>query len=79
MNGTNRERPPEIQATLHNTGSQRSIIKQALFKIQSLAALPVCLTAGELLISKKYDATLPTTQPEDAWDAVSGRLSYPGQ
>jgi hypothetical protein len=64
-NGANWERSPEIQVTLHNTGSQRSIIKRALFRIQSLAALPVCLTAGELLISKKYDVTLPTTRPKD--------------
>jgi hypothetical protein len=65
LNGTDWERSPQIQVTLHNTGSQRSIIKRALFRIQSLAALPVCLTAGELLISKKYDVTLPVTPPKD--------------
>jgi hypothetical protein len=66
LNGSDWERSPEIQVTLHNTGTQRSIIKRALFRIQRLAALPVCLTAGELLISKKYDITLPTTPPKDA-------------
>jgi hypothetical protein len=65
LNGTDWERSPEIQITLHNTGAQRSIIKRALFKIQSLAALPVCHTDGELLVSKKYDVALPTTLPKD--------------
>ena len=66
LNGTDWDRPPEVQVTLHNTGSQRSIIKRALFRIQTVAALPVCLTEGELMVSKKYDITLPTTQPKDA-------------
>jgi hypothetical protein len=66
LNGTDWDRPPEVQITLHNTGSQRSIIKRALFRIQTVAALPICHTAGELLVSKNYDITLPTTQPEDA-------------
>jgi hypothetical protein len=65
LNGTDWERSPEIQVTLHNTDAQRSIIKRALFRIQSLVALPVCHTAGELLVSKKYDVALPTTLPKD--------------
>lgn len=65
LNGADWERSPEIQVTLHNTGAQRSIIKRALFRVQSLAALPVCHTAGELLVSKKYDVALPTTLPKD--------------
>jgi hypothetical protein len=65
LNGTDWERTPQIQVILHNTGSQRSIIKRALFRIQRLAALPVCFTDGELLVSKKYDVTLPTTPPKD--------------
>jgi hypothetical protein len=65
LNGTDWERSPEIQVTLHNTGTQRSIIKRALFRIQSLAALPVCHTAGELLVSNRYDVALPTTLPKD--------------
>jgi hypothetical protein len=36
LNGTDWERSPEIQVTLHNMGAQRSIIKRALFKIQRL-------------------------------------------
>jgi hypothetical protein len=66
LNGTDWERSPEIQVTLHNTGSQRSIIKRALFRIQSIAAIPVCLTEGELMISNKYDVTLPQSLPKDA-------------
>jgi hypothetical protein len=61
LNGTNWERSPEIQVTLHNTGSQRSIIKRALFRIQSITAISVCLTEGELLVSKNYDVSLPIT------------------
>jgi hypothetical protein len=66
LNGTDWDRPPQVQVTLHNTGSQRSIIKRALFRIQTVAALPICHTAGELMVSKKYDITLPTTRPKDA-------------
>jgi hypothetical protein len=61
LNGTDWERSPEIQVTLHNTGPQRSIIKRALFRIQSVTAIPVCLTEGELLVSKNYDVSLPIT------------------
>jgi hypothetical protein len=64
-NGTDWEKSPEIQVTLHNTGSQRSIIKRALFRIRSFAALPICAIEGELMVSKTYDITLPTNPRED--------------
>jgi hypothetical protein len=64
-NGTDWEKSPRIEVIIHNTGSQRSIIKRALFKIRGFASLPVCAIEGELLVSKTYDITLPTNPGSD--------------
>jgi hypothetical protein len=55
----NPARPVKIDFEIRNTGSQLAIIRAVRVTVQQFAALPVCFSAGALLSTGTYNASLP--------------------
>jgi type II secretory pathway pseudopilin PulG len=56
-----RDSVPSVEITLHNTGSQRSIITRARFTIQHFVPISSCVVpTSKLDVSSTYDIELPT-------------------
>jgi hypothetical protein len=52
-------RPVKIDFEIRNTGNQLAIIKAVRITVQQFAALPVCFSAGALVSTGTYHASLP--------------------
>ncbi|HEX8082814.1 MAG TPA: hypothetical protein VF529_00900 [Solirubrobacteraceae bacterium] len=50
---------PRAELTVHNVGTRRSIVRRARFHIRRHVHIPICATAGELGIARKYGIALP--------------------
>src|SRR3954447_17297263 len=81
---------PRIEIRLHNTGTRRAVLTAAVFTVRRLALFEPCGRGAGLLVSSRYDVTLPDHAgasaevpidqqlgPDEA-DRFSFRLTAPG-
>ncbi len=59
-NATGRQQGQGIELLLQNTGTGRSVVSEAQIEVKRLDRLPLCFTQGELPLSERYGALLPS-------------------
>lgn len=59
VRGTSGE--PELEVTLHNVGNQLSVARSVRIKVQEVAVLKHCYSAGVMPLGGRYGITLPAS------------------